>query len=187
MTDYLFFDNASTTCCSDAAATALQTFSCECFGNPSSGHALGQQSAQVIREARRFFADTFRVEPSQVIFTGSGTEADNLAVYGVTLAALAKTKAPAAQRPPRVLVSAIEHPAVRKTALSLTALGIDVQLIPVDHRGQIRTAELERLLTPETILVSIMRVNNIMGAVLPVTELAETCKRMQPGLVFHCD
>lgn len=184
MKPYLFFDNASTTKCCDEAAQLVRHFSVQDYGNPASAHALGQVSANAIRESRAFFANQFRVEPAQVIFTGSGSEADNLAVYGVAMAAWArKSEGP----PPRVLCSAIEHPAVRKTALSLSQLGFDVQLIPVDTQGQINSQALRGLLTPETVLVSIMRVNNIVGAIAPVEELARICKQQVPSVIFHTD
>jgi cysteine desulfurase len=189
MKRYLFFDHASTTqCCSEAAAL-VQKFAVESYGNPSSAHHFGQQAARAIREARVFFAQEFGVSPEQVIFTGSGSEADNLAIYGVAMSALVRNQRPgsAASAPPRVLFSAIEHPAVKKTALSLSALGVDVQPIPVDSRGQIRADEFQRLLTPETVLVSIQQVNNIMGAILPVEELAAQAKARVPRVVFHTD
>ena len=182
MRSFLFFDNASTTRCCEAASQALQQFAIETYGNPSSSHELGQQAAKAIREARLFFANSFHIKPEQILFTGSGSEADNLAVYGVALAAKSR-KVPS----PRVLVSSIEHPAVKKTAQSLADFGIDVQLIPVDHNGQIILEKFLELLTPSTILVSIQRVNNIMGAILPVEELAALAKQKVPGVVFHTD
>lgn len=187
---YLFFDNASTTPCCEAAVELVRQYALEDYGNPSSSHALGQQAARAIREARVFFAKVFHVDPEQVVFTGSGSEADNLAVYGVAMNALAKRGNRASSetsRPPRILVSAIEHPAVRKTALSLTALGIDVQLIPVDSAGQIQREKYLELLTADTLLVSIQQVNNIMGAILPVEELARIAREKVPGVVFHTD
>lgn len=185
---YHFFDSASTTQCCDAAAQIVQRFAVEEFGNPSSSHALGQHAARAIRESRAFFARTFRVDPEQVIFTGSGSEADNLAVYGIAMEALARRKtAKAESEPPRVLCSATEHPAVRKTVQSLTALGVDAQLIPVDERGQIRRDKFLELLTPNTLLVSVQQVNNITGTVLPVQELARLTKERVPEAVFHTD
>jgi cysteine desulfurase len=86
-----------------------------------------------------------------------------------------------------VLASAIEHPAVRNTVLSLGMLGFDAQLIPVDQAGQVDPVRFEELLTPETVLVSIHQVNNILGSVLPVEELARVAKRKVPGVVFHSD
>ena len=190
MKKYLFFDNASTTKCCKAAADLLLRYADQDYGNPSSSHAFGQQAARAIREARVFFAETFKISPEQVIFTGSGSEADNLAVYGVAMEALVQYNAqhkrlggPA----PRVITTTIEHPAVRKTVLSLTALGIDAQLVPVDSQGQVDRAKLLELLTPATVLVSIQRVNNIVGALLPVEELAKLCKDRVPGLTFHTD
>lgn len=187
---YRFFDTASTTRCCDSAARLIQRFAVEDYGNPSSSHAYGQTSAKAIREARLYFADLFRVTPSQVIFTGSGSEADNLAVYGIALQALAQQPDTRPARPVRILASATEHPAVRKTVQSLNTLGasrFDAQFIPVDREGQIRHDAFLELLTPETALVSIQQVNNITGAELPVEELATIAKQRVPGLVFHTD
>ncbi len=179
---YHFFDYASTTPCCPEAVELLQKYSCEDYGNPSSEHILGQQSAKAIKISRRFFADYFKISPEQVIFTGSGSESDNLAIYGVVLAAMAKKTSPI-----RVLTSATEHPAVRKTAQSLSSLGVDVQLIPVDGEGQIQKEKFLELLTPHTLLVSIHQVNNIAGSLLPVEELASLAKSKVPGLIFHTD
>jgi cysteine desulfurase len=166
----------------------MKRFAHEDFGNPSSSHAFGQQAARAIREARVFFSKSFNISPEQVIFTGSGSEADNLAVYGVTMDALAKRCARNEPGPmPRILVCSTEHPAVRKTAASLAALNIDVQFLPVDCDGQIDRSRFDELLTPETVLVSIQRVNNITGAVHPVEELARFAKERVPSLIFHTD
>jgi cysteine desulfurase len=181
---YLFFDTASTTPCCAEAIDLICRYAHEDFGNPSSSHAFGQQAARAIREARLFFASYFQIEADQVIFTGSGSEADNLAVYGVAMQALAQKREPSAVR---VLCSATEHPAVRKTVESLKALGIDAQFIPVDSQGQIDEKKLIELATPSTVLVSIQQVNNITGAVLPVEHLAKLVKSRAPNAVFHTD
>lgn len=192
MKNYLFFDNAATTRCCDSAATLLHRFATEDFGNPSSSHAYGQKASKAIADARQFFAQTFKVKPAQVIFTGGGTEADNLAVYGIALQAIVNASKTSSQigKPasrPRVLTSAIEHPAVRKTVESLSEMGIDAQLLPVTADAQIRMDVLEQMLTPETVLVSIQQVNNIVGSILPVTEIARRCKELQPNVIFHTD
>lgn len=181
---YRFFDSASTTPCCPSASQLVQQFASEDFGNPSSSHVYGQRAARAIRAARLFFAQTFRVEPQQVIFTGSGSEADNLAVYGTALHALGNHHH---SEKLRVLASATDHPAVRKTVQSLSHLGIDPQLIPVDSKGQIQEDSFEELLTPSTLLVSIQQVNNITGAILPVESLAEFAKKRVPGVLFHSD
>lgn len=179
---YHFFDSASTSRCCAAAVQLVQRFAAEDFGNPSSSHALGQQAAKTIRESRLFFAKTFKVNPEQIIFTGSGTESDNLGIYGVSLQALSKK-----QTGFRVLCSSTEHPAVKKTVQSLSAFGIETKLIPVDSSGQIQREQLLDLLTPNTLLVSIHQVNNITGAVLPVEELAALVKEKVPTALFHTD
>ena len=192
MNNYLFFDHASTTACYPEAAQLLARFAETDFGNPASSHAMGVSAAQAIQDSRNFFAETFNVTPAQVIFTGSGSEANNFAIYGVALArmAQAQTALVATGRGlprPRVLVSAIEHPAVRETALSLRDFGFDVQVIPVNPEGQIQEDALYSLLTPETVLVSIQQVNNIVGSILPVEALGRSIKARVPHAVFHVD
>lgn len=182
----IFFDSAATTCCCEPAAKKLLQFTCEDFGNPSSSHCLGQKAAQAVRQARNFFAELFRVKSQQIVFTGSGSEANNLAIYGVAMARLARA-AQEGLKPGRILCSAVEHPAVRKTALSLKDLGFDVQLIPIRSDGQIDLDAYRDLLTSDTILVSVMRVNNIVGTVFPVEELARLAKERVPGVIFHSD
>ncbi len=184
MSSTLFFDYASTTPCIPSAVEALAKFSTEKFGNPSSSHLYGQEAHHAIREARSFFAQVFNTSPEQVLFTGSGSEADNLAIYGVALDTLSKNKN---QHRSRVLCSSIEHAAVKKTIQSLSSFGIDVQLIPVDANGQIVLEKFSELLTPETLLVSIHQVNNILGSLLPIEELAQFAKSKVPGLIFHTD
>lgn len=182
MKKYLFFDNASTTKCCDEAAEALRRFATDDYGNPSSSHAFGQRGAKAIRDARLFFAETFKVQPEQVIFTGSGTEADNLAVLGVAMDARFKNKGKI-----RVLASAIEHPAVKKPIQSLAAFEIETVALPITPAGQIQPEAFQKNVTADTALISIMQVNNIMGAILPVEELAREAKAKNPHIIFHTD
>jgi cysteine desulfurase len=182
VTHYLFFDSASTTKCEEEVIQLIRQYADEDFGNPSSSHAFGQRAARVIREARHFFAKYFRVLPEQVIFTGSGTEANNLAIYGTALNAIRRHTEPIS-----VLYSAIEHPSVRKTAESLQDFGVNARSIPVDSMGQIVESHFEDLLTPQTLFASIHRVNNIVGAQLPVEELAKKAKAKAPHIIFHTD
>lgn len=182
----LFLDTAATTRCCQGATDLLRRFAHEDYGNPSSNHGYGQVASRAIKDAHLFFANHFNVSPGQVIFTGSGTEADNLAIYGIALGrGLGNRGTPT--RPVRILVSATEHPAVRRTALSLASLGMDPRIIPVDAQGQIREKEFLELLTPETALVSIQQVNNITGVIHPVERWAELAKQRQPRVVFHTD
>jgi len=176
----IFFDTASTTRCCAEALELVAAYSGTHFGNPSSSHALGQQSAKAIREARVFFAEVFDVSPEQVVFTGSGTEADNLAISGVAFG-------PFGGKPQRVLVSSLEHPAVKKSATALSTFGIDAQTLPVTENGEIIPEEFLNLITRETSLISIHQVNNVVGSAYPVTELARTAKSRAPAVLFHTD
>lgn len=179
--NYLFFDNAATTRCCPEAGKKLLQYSCEEFGNPSSTHILGKRAAQAIQQARVFFASQFKTLPEHIVFTASGTEADNMALYGATLSPDFQN------RKPRIVVSAVEHPAVLDTARSLAELGIDLQIAPVDENCQILEKELFDLITENTVLVSIMRLNNIVGSILPVEELARKVKAIRPEIIFHTD
>jgi cysteine desulfurase len=190
VSNYLFFDSASTTKCCEAAVQLVQRYTNEDFGNPSSNHIYGQKAARAIREARNFFADTFQVAPEQVVFTGSGSESNNFAIYGVVTAALAQRRlshAPASLLPLRVLTSGIEHPAVKKTVESLDAFGVESHWVPVDPQGQLLRERYLELLSSNTLLISIHQVNNIVGAVLPVEELAQIAKTKLPQVIFHTD
>lgn len=194
----LFFDYASTTPCSDKSAQLMKRYSVEDYGNPASNHIYGQRASQPIRDARLFFTRHFKLNnPSQIIFTGSGSEANNLAIVGVAMQALSKpaagTSNGASNKLKRIIVSAIEHPSVKKTAESLASFGpgnpyfFDIQFAPVDSNGQIIRERLFELLTPETILVSIMQVNNIMGSIQKVEEIAKEVRKRQARVLFHVD
>ena len=188
--NYLFFDHASTTKCCPEAAELVHRFGVEDFGNPSSAHAFGTTASRAIKEARAFFAAEFGTEEGQVIFTGSGSESDNLAIYGVAMNELARrttSQTLRATKPPRILFSAIEHAAVKRTAISLAELGFEALPIPVSSDGIVLTEKLQELLTPETLLVSVMHVNNIVGSIQPIEELAKLTHQLVPNAVFHCD
>ncbi len=183
--NYLFFDHASTTKCCPEAAELVNRFNVEDFGNPSSAHAFGTTASKAIRDARIFFAREFGVSEPQVVFTGSGSESDNLALYGIALRELIRKRTPSVR--PRVLFSAVEHAAVRKTALSLQELGFDAVPIPVGSDGRVSIAHLDALLTDQTSIVSVMQVNNVTGAIQPVEELAKHVRQKCPSAIFHCD
>lgn len=158
----------------------LRQYTEEDYGNPSSSHTLGQKAARAIREARRFFADHFRVSPEQIIFTGGGTEANNLALCGVAIHALTASKK---THPLQVVTSSIEHPSVGKTAASLKDFGLEVTTLPINLEGKIGLDHL----SPETFLMSIQSVNNIVGTVFPIEAIAQKAKSISPRVVFHTD
>jgi len=179
-----YFDSASTTPCEPEVVSKLNQYALENFGNPSSSHLYGQKAARALREARHFFAHLFRVQPEQVIFTSGGTEANNLALYGI---AFKEFISPQSAHCSRLLISAIEHASVKKPAESLKDFGMEVVSIPIDRAAQIDSCEFEALVSQKTRLVSIQQVNPIVGTHLPVEKLAIQAKKLAPQLVFHTD
>jgi cysteine desulfurase len=182
MKSVLFFDNASTTRCCDAALDRLRAYSTELYANPSSQHSAGETANTAIRQARERFANIFNVEPDQIIFTGSGTEANNLALQGITFKRLLNKS-----QQTGVISLAIEHPSVRNTALSLIDFKVPVTLLNTDTNGQITEQNLLDKIDNLTSLISIQAVNNVTGAILPIEKLAAECKKNREDIVFHSD
>lgn len=183
-----YFDHAATTCCCPEAVDALERFSADDYANPSSKHFMGKAAGAAIQEAREFFSDCFQVTPEQVIFTSSGTEADNLAICGVALKRLESSGSKLAESGPHQLIGTeIEHPAVIKSLESLRPLGFKVDFCPVTADAQPDLDVLENLVNSDTLLVSMMQVNNIVGALIPVEEVAAKLKKNYPQILFHTD
>ncbi|MEO1337408.1 MAG: cysteine desulfurase family protein, partial [Myxococcota bacterium] len=147
------------------------------FGNASSVHWAGQAARRALESARARVANVLSRKPSEVIFTSGGSEADNLALRGVLLHAKVQR--------PRLLISAVEHPAVRGPALALQQSGVDVVEIPVDANGQLRLDALEAELQTPTTLVSVMAVNNETGVCLPIDEVIRLARAA--GAQVHVD
>ena len=145
-------------------------------GNPSSLHASGAAARQAVEEARTSVARLVGASPGEVLFTAGGTEADNLAVLGVAAASPEKR---------HLVISAVEHPAVRAAAAHLEAAGYEVTRVRVDANGLIDPDELAKTLRPNTALAAVMWANNEVGAVQPVQELADLCR--EAGVLFHVD
>lgn len=169
----IYFDNAATTAVSPAAAQkALEMMTCT-YGNPSSLHEAGFLAEKELSEARRTIANATGVEEKEIIFTSGGSAADNLAISGIL-----KTK-----RSGTVITSAYEHPAVSECLKSFTGFNI-IQIKP--ENGIITPESLRKNLTDDTVLVTIMHVNNETGAVNPIRELCKTTKRYS-NAIFHTD
>lgn len=184
-----FFDTASTTPCSKRAARALDDAASDCFANPSSAHKLGRQALARVTAARAQIASACETTPESVVFTGGGTESDSLAIQGVALAAWFKQRAaaPTPILPLRVISSPVEHAAVRKSIASLGDFGIEVCWVTTDRQGRVDLPSLKSLLAPQTCLVSIQCVNNILGTVQPIAEIAALVREYAPQAVFHSD
>ncbi|MEN6458598.1 MAG: cysteine desulfurase family protein [Thermoguttaceae bacterium] len=177
MTARIYFDNAATTPPDPRVIETAQPYLSRLWGNPSSLHLEGREAHQAVDTARRHVADLIGARPEEIVFTGSGTEADNMAIQGVALAA--------AGGPCHIIASAVEHPAVLECCRALEQRGVAVSLLPVDDQGIVNPADLERALRSDTRLVSIMTANNVLGTLQPVAELAAIARRH--GVLFHTD
>ena len=175
-----YLDNAATTPVRPEVLEAMLPYlGKEAFGNPSSAHRFGRAARAGIEEAKRAVATAVGAEPNQVVFTSGGTEADNLAIIGAALAARDRGG------PFRVAVSATEHKAALAAAHAVKHLGGEEVILPVAASGQVDGAALDKALARGVAVVSVMWVNNEVGTVQPVAELATRC--CEAGVSFHSD
>ena len=176
----VYLDHAATTPVRAEVLEAMLPFlGAAAFGNPSSAHRFGRTARAGVEEARRKVAAAVGAEPNQVIFTSGGTEADNLAVIGAALAA------GAAGRPMHAAACATDHKAVLAAAHAVTRLGGTESILPVDRRGVLDLAALDRTLAGSPAVVSVMWVNNEVGTIQPVEEIGRRCRAA--GAMFHTD
>lgn len=176
----VYLDNSATTRAYDEVGDLVRKVMCEDYGNPSSMHAKGVQAEHYIKDTREILAKLLKVKDKEIVFTSGGTESDNLALIG---AARANRR-----RGCHLITSSIEHPAVLNTMRYLEEEeGFRVTYLPVDRYGRIRLEALEEALCPETILVSVMYVNNEVGSVQPVDAAADLVKAYNREILFHVD
>lgn len=175
----VYLDNSATTRCFDQVAELTAHIMCEDYGNPSSLHRKGVQAEKYTRYAKEVIAENLKVNEKEIFFTSGGTESDNLALIGCAQANCRSGR--------HLITTQIEHPAILQTMKHLEEEGFRVTYLPVDQRGCIRLEDLERAITGETILVSIMHTNNEVGAIQPVAEAGALIKRMNPKILFHVD
>ena len=176
MDDYTYLDHAATTPLDPRVRDAMAPFLDAAFGNPSSLHQAGREAHDALETARAEVAALLGARPAEIVFTGSGTEADNLAVFGAVAAM---------EGPKHIVTSAFEHPAVLEPCRQLERQGVEVTYLPVDRDGIVRPESLAAALRPTTRLVSIMAANNVVGTVQPVAELAALAH--EAGALFHTD
>lgn len=174
-----YLDNSATTRCFDSVAALMARIMCEDYGNPSSLHQKGVEAENHIRNAKEGIAKSLKVASKEIFFTSGGTESDNLALRGAAYANCRRGK--------HLITTAIEHPAVLKTMQYLQEQGFEVTYLPVDAYGRLRPEDLEQALRPDTILVSVMHVNNEIGSVQPLALIGERLRRYNPGILFHVD
>ncbi|MBP7175419.1 MAG: cysteine desulfurase NifS [Thermoclostridium sp.] len=173
----IYFDHAATTYVKPEVFDAMKPWFTELYGNPSSIYSLGRESKKAIEEARAQIAWCLNAHPTEVYFTGSGTEADNWAIKGVAYANRKKGK--------HLITSVIEHHAVLEAFEYLRKEGFEVTYLPVDENGLINPEELKKAIRPDTTLVSIMFANNEIGTVQPIQKLAAIAH--ERGSIFHTD
>lgn len=171
----IYLDHNATTPLDERVLEAMLPYLRSEFGNPSSGHALGRVARAALDLAREQVAALVTAHPSQVIFTGGGSEANNLALKGVA----------ARQRPAVLAVSAVEHASVRVPALGLARQGWDLRSLPVDAHGRLETEGLQRALHARPVLVAMMLANNETGVVYDVASVAAAA--CEAGALLHCD
>ncbi len=177
MSRFVYLDHSATTPVDQKVLEAMLPFFSMDFGNPNSLHAWGRKARQAVDQARDEVSRLINAEPSEIIFTGGGSEADNIAIKGVAFAKKDKGR--------HIITSAIEHHAVLDTCKWLEKEGFDITILPVDEYGTIRPEELRKAIRPDTILVTIHFANNEIGTVQPIEQLGNICR--EQGVLFHTD
>ncbi len=176
----VYLDNSATTMCYPDVGELVYKVMCQDYGNPSSMHRKGVQAEHYIRDAKETIARLLKVNAKELIFTSGGTESDNLALIGCARANRRNGN--------HLITTSIEHPAILNTMRYLEEEeGFRVTYLPVDEYGRVKLDALKEALCPETILVSIMYVNNEVGTVQPVQEAGKIAKQYKPSILFHTD
>ena len=175
----IYFDNSATTRVFDSVRDIMTETMTVDYGNTSSLHTKGVEAEQYVREARAEIAKSLRVKEKEIIFTSGGTESNNLAILGTALANRRSGN--------HIITSCIEHASVYNTTAFLEEQGFRVTYLPVDHNGHVSPEDLRAAICDDTILVSIMYVNNEMGAVEPIAKLAQVLRETKPQAYFHAD
>ena len=174
-----YLDNAATTRVSDRVLEVMQKAFTTDYGNPSSKHIKGMEAENLIKNAASIIADSLKCKPKNLVFTSGGTESNNMALVGSALALK--------RRGNHIIASGFEHASVYNPLLSLEEFGFKIDFAPVDSLGHIKLEELLEMMTDETILVSVMYVNNEIGAVQNIAAISKAIKAKKPDVVFHVD
>ena len=175
----IYLDNSATTKVYPEVAELMCKTMLADYGNPSAKHTMGVEAEKYYRESREEIAETLKVKAKEILFTSGGTESDNMALIGGCFAKMRQGK--------HIISSAIEHPAIYKVLEFLESHGFEISILPVDEKGHISLNELEKTLRDDTVMVSIMTVNNEMGAVEDIHAIGELIKKKNPNCLFHTD
>ncbi len=175
----IYLDNSATTMVRPEVAKLMYEIMTKDYGNPSSMHIKGVQAERYLREAKEIFAGILKVSEKEIFFTSGGTEGDNMAIIGAALAGRRRGK--------HIITTVIEHPAVLESCAFLEKNGFEVTYLPVNAAGQVEPDTLKAALRDDTVLVSVMYVNNEIGAIEPVSELGRVIKEYNKDILFHVD
>lgn len=173
----IYLDHAATTPVAREVMEAMQPYFNEKFGNASSLHFFGREARDALEKSRKTIADFIGARPNEIIFTSGGTESNNLSLKGVAFANKDKGK--------HIITSKIEHHAILEVCHELEKQGFKVTYLPVDKEGKVNPKDVEKAITKETILVSIMHANNEIGTIEPIEEIGKICKKHK--VYFHTD
>ncbi|MCZ7383729.1 MAG: cysteine desulfurase NifS [Candidatus Methanoperedens sp.] len=177
MTGQVYMDHSATTPVEHAVVEAMLPYFSEKFGNPSSLYTIGRQARRAIEDSRQKVADLIGAKKEEIIFTGSGTESDNLAIKGIAY----KNR----KKGDHIITSSIEHHAVLHTCKYLETQGFKVTYMPVDKDGLVNPKDIEKAITPGTILITIMHANNEIGTIQPIKEIGKIAK--EKNIPLHTD
>ncbi len=174
----IYMDNSATTQVLPDVLASYNKVSEQIWGNPSSLHQMGEVAANLLQQSRQQIANLLGVKRDEIVFTSGGSEGDNWVIKGTALAKQKFGK--------HIITSSVEHAAVRNTMKQLESLGFEVTYLPVDQQGRVNPADVKAALRPDTILVSVMAVNNEIGTVQPIGEIGEILKA-HPKVHFMVD
>lgn len=173
----VYLDNNATTKVDEEVVKAMMPYFSDYYGNPFSLHLFGNETGLAVTEARQTIADILKAKSSEIIFTASGSEGDNLAIRGIAKAYKHRGK--------HIITSTIEHPAVKNTFIDLMEDGFEITMVPVDENGVMILDEFKKALREDTILVSVMHANNEVGTFQPVEEIGKITRERK--IIFHVD
>ncbi len=175
----IYFDHAATTPPYEDVAKTVAEVMARHYGNPSSLHRLGEESAKLLDRAREVSAAALGVRPREIVFTGGATESNNMAIKGVALQFAGRGK--------HLITTETEHPSVLESVKQMVSLGWEATVLPVDGEGKVTPEQVRGALRPDTVLVSVMHVNNETGAIQPVEDIGRLLKSSAPRVLFHVD
>lgn len=174
----IYLDNSATTKPFDDVIDSYVKVSTNYFGNPSSLHGIGGQAEKLLSQSRLQIASLLHVKPQEIIFTSGGSEGNNTAIKGIALQYQNRGK--------HIVTTSIEHPSVSEACNQLTELGFEITYLPVDNNGVISIESLKNAIREDTILVSIIHVNNEVGTIQPIEEIGELLEKY-PKIIYHVD